>query len=113
MCVKCSSIPTEKQKTQRHKGLRDPEDADESEEFRPQPAQVTSLSAAVALALTYPLDEECLFTFSRALLTLQATTGKRLPKGELENAFNLWWATAQPRLPADQQNRRGNSSSFS
>jgi len=60
---------------------------------------VKTLIEAVQLSLKGGLNKDCLFTFARALKAFEITTDHRLTPDELQNAFSLWWSTAQPQLP--------------
>jgi hypothetical protein len=53
------------------------------------------------LSLEAGINENSLFTFTRALKAFEITHDRRLPADELDGAFSLWWTAAKPQLPGD------------
>ena len=73
-------------------------------EAPPLAACVKTLPEAVQTSLSEPFasqSKDLGFVFARALKAFEVTTGTKLFKADLENAFTLWWARAAPKLPAD------------
>src|SRR6266446_7018242 len=84
-----SNRETEKQRD------RETDETQETEDVPPLAACVKTLIEAVQLSLKGGLNKDCLFTFARALKAFEITTDHRLTPDELQNAFSLWWSTAQ------------------
>jgi hypothetical protein len=64
-------------------------------------SRVATLPQAVSISLSGAHGPDLIFVFCRAIKAFEATTGAKLPPKELENAFALWWSTAQSQLPDD------------
>jgi hypothetical protein len=79
----------------------DTDDTEETEDVPPLAASVKTLPEAVQLSLSGGLDENCLFTYARALKAFEITTNRRLPQAELTAAFAQWWHAAKQYLPPD------------
>lgn len=74
-----------------------------TEEAPPLAARVKTLPEAVQTSLSEQFashSKDLGFVFARALKAFEVTTGTKLSKADLENAFTLWWARAEPKLPA-------------
>lgn len=75
----------------------------ELQEVPPLAACVKTLPEAVQTSLSERFaahSKDLGFVFARALKAFEVTTGTRLTKADLESAFALWWACAEPKLPA-------------
>jgi hypothetical protein len=59
---------------------------------------VRSLQEAVKIALSNGIGENCCWNYARAIKAFERSNGK-LPKKELQSAFNLWWCQAHSQLP--------------
>jgi hypothetical protein len=71
------------------------DDTDDTHEKRLS-ARVATLNEAVDISLTEEATGDPLFMFARALKAMEITTGVKLKRADLENAFSLWWANSQP-----------------
>src|SRR5881392_2681588 len=87
-------------RTEKHRN-RDTEGTQATHDVPCLAAHVTTVLEAVQASLKDGLNEQCLFTFARALKAFECTTRTKLPPAELMCAFSSWWNAAKPQLPAD------------
>ena len=83
------------------KSCGETDETQETDEIPLLAACVKTLPEAVQLSLASGINDQCLFTFSRALKAFEITNNRRLPLVELQAAFAQWWSAAESVLPPD------------
>jgi hypothetical protein len=76
----------------------DSQETHETHEVPLLAARVTALPEAVQLSLQHGFNKDSLFTFCRALKAFQITVARKMSGDDLNDAFSMWWQTAQPLL---------------
>jgi hypothetical protein len=87
-------------RTERHRN-RDTEGTQGTHDVPPLAACIKTVTEAIQASLKDGLNEQCPFTFARALKAFESTTRTKLPRAELGSIFSSWWTTAKPQLPQD------------
>lgn len=83
--------------------IRDSQDSDEKHDIPLLGTRICTFQEAVDMARSMPLQKDAIFTFARALRSMEATLSQKLTKKDLDSAFSLYWAACLPELPTDAE----------